>query len=140
LHEARRYAAALSFFDRATRVAPDCPLVVYNRANTLYMLERDAEAYPLLRGLIEATPEELDRRCPFDRPRSLHLDAHYLLFLVVVHGRGVCAEAFEYAMTHLRLRRRGVQSLWPVREVRSTIKEVWREWKGDALAIEPRRY
>jgi tetratricopeptide (TPR) repeat protein len=59
LHEARRYAAALPYFERALRLSPNCPLAVYNRANTLYMLERDAEAEPLLRGLIAASEEEL---------------------------------------------------------------------------------
>jgi tetratricopeptide (TPR) repeat protein len=59
LHEARRYAAALPCFERALRLSPNCPIAVYNRANTLYMLERDAEAEPLLRGLIAASEEEL---------------------------------------------------------------------------------
>ncbi len=61
LHEARRYAAALSCFERALRLSPNCPIAVYNRANTLYMLESDAEAEPLLRGLIASSEEELGR-------------------------------------------------------------------------------
>jgi hypothetical protein len=48
LHEARRYAAALPWFDRALLVAPQCPNAIYNRANTLHMLDRDHDVatYP----------------------------------------------------------------------------------------------
>ena len=105
LHEARRYAAALPYFDRALQLAPDCPVAVYNRANTLHMLDRDEEAYPLLRDLIGASHEELRRRCPGVWPRSLQLDAYMLLFWVVLDYRGACDEAFEYAAEHLRRRR-----------------------------------
>ncbi len=63
LHEARRYAAALPWFERALHIAPQCPVAIYNRANTLHMLDRDQEAEPLLRGLIRATPEELRAGC-----------------------------------------------------------------------------
>lgn len=35
LHEARRYAAALPWFDRALAAAPGCPVAEYNWANAL---------------------------------------------------------------------------------------------------------
>jgi tetratricopeptide (TPR) repeat protein len=130
LHEARRYAAALPYFERALQLSPSCPIAVYNRANTLYMLERDAEAEPLLRGLIAASEDELGRACLVVRPRSLRLDSLYLLFLVLIHGRGFSSEAFGYAAEHLRLRRRGVHSAWSAREVRASVAAFRREWLG----------
>jgi tetratricopeptide (TPR) repeat protein len=132
LHEARRYTAALPYFERALRLDPDCLVAVYNRANTLHMLGRDEEAYPLLRGLIEVSPEELRRRCPAGDPRGLQLDAYMLLFWVVLHGRGFCAEAFAYAAEHLRRRCRGVHSVWSAREVRADIAAMHREWQQAA--------
>jgi tetratricopeptide (TPR) repeat protein len=127
-HEARRYAAALPYFDRASRLAPSCPLAVYNRADTLHMLGRDAEAEPLLRELVAASEADLLAACPVDRPRSLQLDAIYLLFLVLVYGRGFSPEAFGFAERHLRQRRRGVASVWSAREVRAEVAAFRRKW------------
>jgi tetratricopeptide (TPR) repeat protein len=129
LHEARQYGAALRWFERALLVAPDCPVAVYNRANTLHMLDRDHEAEGLLRELIAATPQELRRRCPETQPRSLQLDAHFLLFLVLADGRGPCEGAFAFAAKHLRLRRRGLYSVWSAREVRNDIAAMRRKWE-----------
>jgi len=128
-HEAHHYARALHYFERARRLAPDCPVVHYNRANTLHMLNRDAEAYSILRELISVPPAELERRCPDARPLSLQLDAHFLLFWVVLDYRGFCAEAFNYAAEHLRRRRRGLQSVWSIRDVRKDIEWARHRWK-----------
>jgi len=124
LHEARRYASALPYFEKASRLAPDCPVAAYNRANTMHMLGRDLEAYVILIELIKAAPAELERRCLYSQPLSLQLDAFYLLFWVVLDIQGPCAEAFNYAAEHLKRRRRGLQSAWSIREVRAGIAEV----------------
>lgn len=135
MHEAYKYAAALPWFDRALAVAPECPVAQYNRANTLHMLGRDREAEPILRKLIIVSPADLRRRCPIAQElRSLQLDAHYLLFLVLLEGRGFSIEAFKIAEKHLRLRRRGLFSKWPVREVRADIAARRREWVSGSKA------
>lgn len=128
LHEARRYAAALRVFEQASRLAPECPVVAFNRANPMHMLGREAEAYSILKDLIRTPPAQLKRRCSSAGPRSLQLDAYYLLFRVVLDYRGVCAEAFKYAAAHLRRRRRGLHSVWSVREVRAEVAEMRRKW------------
>ena len=130
LHEARHYSKALEYFDRAMRITPECPVVAYNRANTLHMLGRDAEAYRILRELIRVAPLELDQCCPDAHGVSLQLDTFYLLFLVTTDVRGLCAEAFDYAAEHLRRRRRGLQSVWSIKEVRATISAMRREGKS----------
>jgi tetratricopeptide (TPR) repeat protein len=129
LHEARRYAEALPCFEQALRLIPDCPLAVYNRANTLHMLCRDYEAYPLLLDLIRSDVAELRRRCPVKFPRSLQLDAYILLFWVVLYGKGFCEEAFRYAGEHLRRRKRGMRSVWTARQVRADIAAMRLEWR-----------
>lgn len=104
------------------------------------MLGRDAEAEPLLRGLVAASSAELRAICPVARPRSLRLDALYLLFQVLLYGRGFSAEAFEFAERHLRERRRGVLSLWSAREVRAEVARFRREWQqGISNGLTPYR-
>ncbi len=129
LHEARRYAAALPYFDRALAAAPGCAVAIYNRANTLHMLGREAEAYLLLQDLIAVGPEELRQRCPCVGPRSLQLDTYFLLFWVVLYHRGFCPEAFAYAEEHLRRRRRGLASKWTVREVRAEVAAMRKQYR-----------
>jgi len=132
LHEARQYSRALQYFNKASRLAPDCPVAAYNRANTMHMLGRDAEAYQILRELISVSPDELERRCQDAHPISLQLDAYFLLFLVGLDYRGFCDEAFDYAAEHLRRRRRGLQSVWSIQEVRSHITAMTQEWASQS--------
>ena len=132
-HEARRYADALGYFNRALAQTPGCPLAEYNKANSLHMLGLDAEAEPLLRRLMAATDADLRTACPVARPRSLRLDAAYLLFLALVHGQGFSAEAFGFADLHLRLRGRGVLSVWSAREVRAEVAAFRCEWQSSTL-------
>ena len=65
---------------------------------------------------------------PNARPRSIRLDAHLLLFWVLLYGRGFSAEAFGFAEEHLRRRCRGLHSVWSVREVRADIAAMRLEW------------
>jgi tetratricopeptide (TPR) repeat protein len=127
IHEDRKYRAALPYFERALEVAPRCPVAAYCKANTLHMLDRDEEAYAILKRLINASILELRDCCPHCGPESLQLDAYYLLFLVTLRARGFGREAFGYARQHLRRRRRGLESLWSVREVRAEIAAMRRE-------------
>ncbi len=129
LHESKNYSAALRCFDRALQLQPNCPTAIYNRANTLHMLGRDQEAYPLLLSLIKTSPEKLQQRCGVARPRSLQLDAYQLLFWVVLYGKGFCKEAFRFAFEHLRRRKRGLHSVWSAREVKADIAAMRQEWK-----------
>ena len=96
------------------------------------MLGRDSDAEPILRNLVVQSVEELRAACPVVRPRSLRLDAFYLLFLVMVYGQGFSEEAFEFASQHLEQRQRGVQSIWSVREVRAELAAFREEWTTDS--------
>jgi tetratricopeptide (TPR) repeat protein len=51
-YEQRRYSKALEVERRAARIAPHCPLVLWDLAGTLQMLGRLAEAEALYRRLI----------------------------------------------------------------------------------------
>ncbi len=128
LHEARKYAAALKHFERAHKLDPSCPLANYNRANTLHLMDRDDEAIVLLEQLIATPVTALQAACVDAPARSLQVDAYYLLFLSNIWGHGFSKEAFAYAAEHLRRRRPGIKSIWPVREVKAEVAARRAEW------------
>lgn len=140
LHERWKYRSALAYFEQAHGLAPGCPFAIYNRANTLYMLSRDEEAYGLLHRITDVTFIELVSGCPdsLQSPRSCQLDAHYLLFHVVLGWKGFCEEAFAHAELHLQLRTRGLGSVWSMREVRKEIDDLMRRWRGSRGEQRPR--
>jgi tetratricopeptide (TPR) repeat protein len=139
LHEARKYRQALPLFQRAHSAWPTCPSVVYNIANTSYMLGRYKEALALLRHLADSSSKSLVDGCALNTAgdvRSLQTDVQFLLFLVVTHWRGPTAEAFRHADMHLRLRSRGLRAAWSIREVRSRINEA-KQCRRSMRKIEP---
>lgn len=128
-HEARAYAEALPYFERACAAAPGCPTARYNRANTLHMLNRDRRAASVLRPILAASAEELREGCPDCRPRGLKLDALFLMSQILRSSREPreAEEAVAFAAMHLRQRRRGVHSVWTARQVRAELVEMRRE-------------
>lgn len=126
LHEARAYAKALPYFERACAAAPACPTARYNRANTLHMLGDDRRAETVLRPVVVASVDELGAGCPECGPRSLKQDALFLLSQIL-RDRGRPdrrTEAVALAEAHLRHRRRGVRSIWTARQVRAELAEM----------------
>ena len=132
LHEARAYAKALPYFDRACAAAPACPTARYNRANTLHMLGRDGRAEAVLRPILAASVDELRQGCADCGPRGLQTDAFFLLSHIRRwRGRpGDLKLAVALAETHLRLRHRGVPSLWTARHVRGELTLMREELAG----------
>jgi|GEM_PF-5234283 len=137
LHDRERFAAALTCFERALSVSPECPFAMYDRANTLHSMGRDNEAEQPLRDLISATANELSHRCASTSFRSVQIDAHFLLFRVLLYGRGFSKEAFAFAEKHLSMRRRGVRSVWSMREVRANISAMRQVWRSGKKLIGP---
>jgi hypothetical protein len=62
--------------------------------------------------------------------RSVRTDAHFLLFRVLLYGRGFSEEAFVFAEKHIALRRRGVYSVWSRKEVLANMAAMRRAWKS----------
>ena len=137
LNDSGRFAAGLACFERALRISPGCPFGMYDRANTLHTLGRDDEAEDLLWDLIHATPEEMSQHCAATSFRSVQIDALFLLFRVMLYGRGFSVEAFAFAEKHLSLRRRGVRSVWSMREIRANVAAMRRAWKAGVKLTGP---
>ncbi len=137
LHDRERFADALSCFRLALRASPRCPFAIYDLANSLHSMGRDHEAEKLLRDLIRTTRQQLSQHCAATSFRSMQVDAYFLLFRVLLYGRGFSNEAFTFAQKHLSLRRRGVRSVWTIQEIRANIAAMRRAWKAGIKLIGP---
>lgn len=132
-YDDRNYDEALPFLEQAYKIAPKCICARYNYANVLHMLSRDEEAYEILLEIIDTTPEDAKKNCPdVFNPRGFIIDAHYLIFLVMIYGQGFSEEAFRFASKHLELRTIGINSVWPKKQVVSEINSFRKEWKDEA--------
>jgi tetratricopeptide (TPR) repeat protein len=135
-HEARAYAKALPYFERACAAAPTCPTARYNRANTLHMLGRDRKALSVLLPILAASVDKLRDGCPDCGPQSLKTDAFFLLSHIC-RSRGQPGDlklAVGLAETHLRDRRRGVRSVWTARHVRAELAAMRKELAAQGRA------
>ena len=125
LHERFRYNEALRFFEEAFRLAPSCPAAIYNLANTLHMIDKEKEAQHLLSKLIRMSDTELAAGCPgLRQPMGFRNDALYLMFHVMLHWKRSWLQAFLSAQEHLRNRKRGYKTVWPLQRVRYEIAEL----------------
>lgn len=122
-YEQRRYEEALRLERRALRLAPSCPLVLWDYAGTLQMLDRDREAIRIYRKLVERGVDRLALGpCGEGRARSRGLiaDSHYRIFRSYA-ALGKRRAAIHAARTHLSLRGPGCHSIYSKREVVSEI-------------------
>lgn len=128
-----QYQQALPFLKNAYEIAPKCICAKYNFANVLHMLDKHKEAYDLLLEIIATTPAEAKQGCPdLHNSRAFIIDAHFLIFNVIIHGQGFSEEAFDFANKHLALRTQGVSSVWTQKEVQKEIADFKKEWKNEA--------
>lgn len=58
-YEQQDYETALAHTEKAQRLQPDCPLVLFHYAGTLYLLGRYEEALALWRGLLDREVESV---------------------------------------------------------------------------------
>ena len=123
-HEARKYSSALSLFMQALRKVPGCPVAQYNIANTSHMLGRHKSARAILMKLVSADHKTLGDSCRGVSARSLQMDAYHLLSLVELHCSGSLSKALVFAKQHLRQRRRGLRSIWALKQVRNDIERM----------------
>jgi tetratricopeptide (TPR) repeat protein len=118
-YEQRQYRRALGYERRAMRIAPRCPLVMWDYAGTLDMLGRKKEALALFRRLLNRGEKALaDGPCGEGRKwaRALMADCLYRIGTILEeeHQRKRAVRAYTQ---HLARRKRGAQSIYPLREV-----------------------
>lgn len=136
-HEARRYGEAIALFREAVRLSPDCPVALYNEANTLYCMGRADKACSILTELANASEADLRARCPDmdETPRSLQLDTYHMLFLSTLHATESWQAAVPFLREHLARRARGLVSLWTRAQVIADADELRKEFEPTARRV-----
>jgi len=123
-YEQRRYRQALAFDQRAWRLAPHCPLVMWDYAGTLDMLGRKKEALVLFRRLLNRGEQRLAHGPCGEGvrwARSLMADCFYRI-ATILEEQQQRKRAFHAYTEHLARRKRGAQSIYPLRDVKRRYK------------------
>jgi len=124
-YEMREYSTALKHSERAREIEPRCPLVLWDLAGALQMLERPKEALEIYRGLIRKGSKRIaNGPCGegLARARGLIADCHYRSSqsLEALGRKDEAAIEFE---THLDLRGPGCQSIYPLAQLNRPSEE-----------------
>ncbi len=125
-YEQKDYAAALEWSEKAVRLAPECPLVLWDYAGALDMTGREEEAIRVWRRLIERGAERIaSEECGegLRWAESLVNDSRYRAALSSF-DLGKDAEGFRFLREHLAHRKPGLPSLYSLREVRAKEREM----------------
>ena len=123
-YEQRRYREALAVAERASGLAPRCPLVLWETAGALDMLGRTSEAVHIYRRIVRRNVDSLahgDCGEGLAWARGLIADCWYRIARCHMRdGRRILSKrAFN---THLKLRGPGCQSIYPINRVRRELQ------------------
>jgi tetratricopeptide (TPR) repeat protein len=134
-YEEFNYARALTLAEKAYKLAPRCPLVLWNLAGTFDMLERYREAIAIYRSLIRRGVEPIayDECGEGTRwARSLVADCWYRLARCAVK-LGRRSEALHNYEKHLEMRGPGCHSIYPIKNVRKEFGKFVAEFQREEL-------
>ncbi|MFC1985900.1 tetratricopeptide repeat protein [Chloroflexota bacterium] len=121
--EERKYEKALEYIEQALKIAPRCPLVLWDYATTLDMLDRNEDALKVYKGLIRRGVYRIAYgECGegIRWARSLVNDCRYRLGLLYA-GMGEFRLASKYIKTHIANRSRNCPSIYNVRDVKKKL-------------------
>jgi predicted Zn-dependent protease len=135
-YEQRDYQTALAWSEKAMRLAPDCPLVLWDYAGALDMTGQEEAAIAIWRRLIERGAERIAADECGEGLRwaeSLVNDSRYRAALSS-YDIGKNDDALRLLREHLAHRRPGLPSLYSLREVRAREREMLKRTKPPARA------
>lgn len=119
-YEEYKYERALIIGQRAYKLQPDCPLVLWDLAGTFNMLGRNQEAMAIYHRLIRRGVKAIafgDCGEGLAWARGLVADCWYRLALCSIKLRRT-AKAIKYYEQHLALRGSGCRSIYALKDVR----------------------
>ena len=128
-YEQRDYQRALEREEQAFAVAPDCPLVLWDFAGALEMLDRPQEALVIYRCIPERGIDALAfGRCGEGRAKARGLYADSLYRMSHCHtALGDNVKAVEMLQQHLQQRGPGCQSIYPIANIRRELRNLQRK-------------
>jgi tetratricopeptide (TPR) repeat protein len=125
-YEERDYPKALNLSRRAVRLAPECPLVLWDLASTLEMLGDDRGALRGYRGLFARGPQGIAAdECGEGMPWAISLLTDCLYSAAgCLHRIGDRDAAVSCLRQHLELRALGSKSIYSRRDVGKRFAEI----------------
>jgi tetratricopeptide (TPR) repeat protein len=123
-YEARQYKTALKYAEKALKIAPTCPMVLWDYAGTLDMLGQTAKARSIWKGLVKRGARTIaGGECGegIRQAESLLNDCRYSLG-VSYEESGEKKEAARYYKDHLKHRKPGLPSLYTMAEVKKRLR------------------
>jgi tetratricopeptide (TPR) repeat protein len=125
-YEEQRYLTSLRYSRNALKLAPMCPLVLWDYAGTLQMLRKHRAAIRVYGKILTRTVTEVangDCGEGTGRARALLADCHYrrALSYEKLEQNEIAIEDYR---KHLKMRWSGCRSIYPVRNVRKLLLEL----------------
>ena len=122
-YQERNYKKALQISRKAYSIDPKCPLVLWDLAGALDMLDREKEAIKVYRNLIKRGVDTIAfGECGegLARARGLVADCYYALFSCY-NSLGAKKKAQTFLRKHISLRGRGCHSIYSLRNVKRKV-------------------
>jgi tetratricopeptide (TPR) repeat protein len=123
-YEQRQYAKALEVIKNAYRLAPECPLVIWDYAGTLDMLGETKKAIKMYRRLFSMGERVIacgDHGEGWDYAQSLLADCAFRISLCYLESHRPL-EAWIWLLKHMSMRDQGAKSIYDEEEVRQVLK------------------
>lgn len=128
-YEEKKYKKAFQLSDRAIKLAPYCPLVLWDYASTLEMVGDTKEAIKIYHKIIRKGIEGIAYgKCGegLNWAKALYTDCYYSLatcYLTLENKR----KAKQYFEKHFNTRGKGIPSIYNIYEVKRAYKKLLNE-------------
>ena len=125
-YEDRNYQKALEYAEKALEIEPDCPLVLWDYAGVLDMLDDTKKAISIWKYLLNCSVEQI----AFDEcgegirdAKSLHNNCRFRIgsSYIDINQKKL---AIKYLKLHLQNRQRGLPSIYSKKEVLKLLKSI----------------
>ena len=125
-YELKDYHTALTYAKKAYKLNPTSPLVLWDYAGALIMLEKESRAIKLLRRIQEMSDDLRDHgfnNSDIKWMQSLKNDANFLIgkSYYTIHKDSLAKKSFEQYITN---RRAGTKSIYSIPKAKSYLKKL----------------
>ena len=124
-YEQRKYGTALRISKRAVQLMPNCPLVLWDLAGAFEMCGEETKAILIWKDLLKLGESDVAyNECGegLRWARSLLNDCRYRIAIVLADRRRN-KDAIQWLDEHIKHRRPGLPSIYPLRQVKESRRE-----------------